>query len=96
MSKVTSICGTAARCRRYAVQVEPSDRFIVAGHRPFTLADVDLHRRLVVSGGRESLALRVGMVVLASISLVNTPPSVSIPSDSGVTSRSSNVFQPRR
>ena len=34
-------------------------------------------------------ALRVGIVVLRSISLVNTPPLVSIPSDSGVTSRSS-------
>ena len=33
--------------------------------------------------------LRVGMVVLRSISLVNTPPSVSMPSDSGVTSSNS-------
>ena len=30
--------------------------------------------------------LRVGMVVLRSISFVNTPPFVSMPSDSGVTS----------
>jgi len=30
----------------------------------------------------------VGMVVLRSISRVNTPPSVSMPSDSGVTSSS--------
>ena len=36
--------------------------------------------------------LRVGMVVLRSISLVNTPPSVSMPSDSGVTSSSSTSF----
>ena len=33
-------------------------------------------------------ALRVGMVVLRSISFVITPPLVSMPSDSGVTSRS--------
>ena len=33
--------------------------------------------------------LRVGMVVLRSISLVITPPRVSMPSDSGVTSSSS-------
>ena len=33
--------------------------------------------------------LRVGMVVLRSISRVNTPPFVSMPSDSGVTSSSS-------
>src|SRR6266851_8892769 len=32
--------------------------------------------------------LRVGMVVFRSISLVNTPPRVSMPSDSGVTSSS--------
>ena len=31
--------------------------------------------------------LEVGMVVLRSISLVKTPPIVSIPRDSGVTSR---------
>ena len=34
----------------------------------------------------------VGMVVLRSISRVNTPPSVSMPSDSGVTSSSSTSF----
>ncbi len=36
--------------------------------------------------------LRVGIVVLASMSFVITPPSVSIPSDSGVTSSSSTSF----
>ena len=35
---------------------------------------------------------RVGIVVLRSISLVITPPSVSMPSDSGVTSSSSTSF----
>ena len=34
----------------------------------------------------------VGMVVLASISLVITPPSVSIPNDSGVTSSNKTSF----
>ncbi len=34
----------------------------------------------------------VGIVVLRSISRVNTPPSVSMPSDSGVTSSSSTSF----
>ena len=33
--------------------------------------------------------LRVGIVVLASMSFVNTPPRVSIPNDSGVTSSNS-------
>ena len=36
--------------------------------------------------------LRVGMVVFFSISLVETPPNVSIPSESGVTSRSRTSF----
>ena len=37
----------------------------------------------------------VGMVVLRAISLVKTPPSVSIPSESGVTSRrSTSVTSP--
>ena len=36
--------------------------------------------------------LRGGIVVLASMSFVITPPSVSIPSDSGVTSSSSTSF----
>ena len=40
--------------------------------------------------------LRVGIVVLRSISLVNTLPSVSMPSDSGVTSRSTtSLTSPR-
>ena len=37
-------------------------------------------------------AFRVGIVVLRSISGVKTPPSVSMPSDSGVTSSSSTSF----
>ena len=36
--------------------------------------------------------LRVGMVVLRSMSLVKTPPRVSMPRDSGVTSSSSTSF----
>ncbi len=36
--------------------------------------------------------LRVGMVVLRSMSLVNTLPMVSMPSDSGETSSSSTSF----
>ncbi|MEY3401606.1 MAG: hypothetical protein RLZZ86_1221, partial [Cyanobacteriota bacterium] len=35
--------------------------------------------------------LLVGMVVLLSIIFVNTPPNVSIPKDSGVTSKSSRL-----
>ena len=41
--------------------------------------------------------LRVGIVVLRSISFVNTPPFVSMPSESGVTSsRRTSLTSPRR
>ena len=46
-----------ARSSRNAVQVEAADRLVVAGQRTLTLADVDLHRRLVVGRRREDLAL---------------------------------------
>jgi hypothetical protein len=63
-----------------------------SGARP---ADLDFHARLVVAGGGEDLDLRVGMVVLRSIIGVATPPAVSMPSVSGVTSsRSTSLTSP--
>ena len=59
---------------------------VISGHLALALQDVDLDGGLVVRGGGEDLALLVGMVVLRSISLVNTPPRVSMPRLSGVTS----------
>ena len=61
----------AARCGGDAVEVEAADRLVVARQRTFALADVDLHRRLVVGRRREDLALagrdrRVGLDELAS------------------------------
>ena len=38
---------------------------------------------------------RAGIVVLRSMTFVITPPRVSMPSDSGVTSSSSDVLAPR-
>ena len=46
-----------ARSGRNTVQVEAADRLVVAGQRTLALADVDLHRRLVVGRRREDLAL---------------------------------------
>jgi hypothetical protein len=50
---------------------------------------VDFDLRLAVGRGREDSLLAVGIVVLRSMIRVKTPPSVSMPSDSGVTSSSS-------
>ena len=57
MSKVTSICGHAARCRRNAHQFEPAQRLVVGRHLALTLKHVDVHRRLAVGGRGEDLAL---------------------------------------
>ena len=39
-----------------AIEDEPRQRLVVAGHRTFALQHVDLYRRLVVRGGGERLA----------------------------------------
>ena len=79
----------AARRRRDADQVELAEQLVVRRHRALALEDPDGHRGLVVVGGREDLALlgRDGGVALDQ--RVNTPPRVSMPSVSGVTSSSS-------
>ena len=47
------------------------------------LQDMDINRGLVVGSRGEYLRLLGGMVVLRSMSFVNTPPIVSMPSESG-------------
>ncbi len=69
--------------------MEHAEGLVVAGQLTLALQDVDLNRGLVIGSGGEDLALRVGMVVLRSMILVQTPPMVSMPRDSGVTSSSS-------
>ena len=39
------------------IQVEPTERFVVAGKRTLALEDVDFHLRLHIAGGGENLAL---------------------------------------
>ena len=73
--------------------MESPESAVVPCHRPLTLQDVYLDARLVVGRGRKDLSrFFVGMVVLRAISVVITPPSVSTPKDSGVTSNSSTSF----
>ena len=85
----------AARRGRNALQVETAQRLVVGRHLAFALEHIDGDGGLVVLGGGENLAFLVGMVVLRSISRVKTPPRVSMPSDSGVTSsRSTSLTSP--
>ena len=67
----------------------PAQRSIVARERTLALQDVHFHTGLTVSGGRKDFALPGRIVVFREINVVMTPPSVSMPSESGVTSSSS-------
>ena len=88
MSKVTSICGTP----------RGADGMPTRSNWPSSLLSAAISRspwktRMVtavwLSSAVEKIWLfLVGIVVLRSIRRVNTPPSVSMPSDSGVTSSS--------
>ena len=86
ISNVTSICGTP----RGAGGISTKSK------RPISLLSLNKERSpwpiLNVTAGWLSTAVEkvsdflVGIVVFASINLVNTPPKVSIPKDNGVTS----------
>src|SRR6266851_2229820 len=87
MSNVTSICGMPrgeggipSRWKRPRVRL--SRAISRSPWSTWTSTDVWLSAAVENTCDRE-----VGMVVLRSITLVATPPSVSTPSDSGVTSR---------
>ena len=89
MSKVTSICGTPRGAGGMPIEVErPSVRLSRAiGRSPCSTCTSTL---VWLSAAVEKISLfRVGIVVLRGISVVITPPSVSMPSESGVTSSSS-------
>jgi hypothetical protein len=55
MSKHTSICGSAARRRRDAFEVELAQQLVARGDLALALEHLDGHGRLVVVGGREGL-----------------------------------------
>ena len=75
---------------RYAVEVELAEQVVVLGHGALALKDLDQHARLAVGvGGEGLLLLRRDTLVLRGMSVVMTPPAVSSPSESGVTSMSS-------
>ena len=89
MSKVTSICGTPRGAGGRST----------SWNLPSVLLNCDISRSpcstwISTEGCMSSAVVntsvrRVGMVVLRSMSFVITPPLVSMPSESGVTSRSS-------
>ena len=87
MENVTSICGTPRGALRIPVSWNlPSSLFCRAiGRSPCKTctSTEDWKLEAVV----KIWLLRMGRVVLRSMTLVHTPPSVSMPRDSGVTSR---------
>ena len=92
MSKVTSICGTPRGAEGMPSRLNlPSDLLSFAIFRsPCVTCTVT---ELWLSEAVEKVSERfVGMVVLRGISTVVTPPSVSMPSDSGVTSSRRRSF----
>ena len=89
MSNVTSICGTPLGAGAMPVSWNTPSVLLSAAIsrspcRTWTSTEVWLSAAV-----EKTWLFLVGMVVLRSISLVNTPPIVSMPRDSGVTSSSS-------
>ena len=89
MSNVTSICGTPLGAGAMPVNWNTPSVLLSAAIsrspcRTWTSTEVWLSAAV-----EKTWLFLVGMVVLRSISLVNTPPIVSMPRDSGVTSSSS-------
>ena len=92
MSKATSICGTPRGAGGIPSRMKrPISRLSSAISR--SPCSTRISTRGWLSAAVEKVWLRlVGMVVLRSISLVSTPPSVSMPRESGVTSSSRTSF----
>ena len=97
MSNVTSICGTprGAGGRSTSWNLPSVLLYDAISRSPWStwISTEGCMSSAVVN----TSVRRVGMVVLRSISLVITPPFVSMPSDNGVTSsRSTSLTSPRK
>ncbi len=92
MSKVTSICGTPRGAGGMFIRWNrPSEVLSLANSR--SPCRTFISTLVWLSAAVENIWLFfVGIVVFRSISLVVTPPRVSMPSESGVTSKSSTSF----
>ena len=88
MSKVTSTSNLPWG-RRDADEIELAEHLIVGGHLALALEHADGDGVLIVFRRRRLALLGRDGGVAVEISRVNTPPKVSMPSDSGVTSSSS-------
>ena len=67
-------------------ELELAEQVVVLGACTLTLEDLDQDTGLVVGEGGEDLGLLGGDGGVALMSVVMTPPAVSIPRDRGVTS----------
>ena len=77
------------RHRGDAFQIEARQAAAVLHHFALALHHVDQHVGLAVHGRGEVSVADAGIVELRWMSFETTPPMVSMPSDSGVTSSSS-------
>src|SRR6478736_5046988 len=85
----------AAWRRRNADEIELAEQLVVGSHLALALEDAVVDGFRFVSAVENTWLFLVGIVVLRSMSRVNTPPRVSMPSDSGVTSsRSTSLTSP--
>ena len=92
ISKVTSICGTP----RGAGAI-PSKSNLPSGTLSLAMGRSPCNTLMVTAGWlsdavENTCVLRTGIVVLRSMRRVHTPPNVSKPKESGVTSKSSTSF----
>jgi hypothetical protein len=86
MRKVTWILGTPRGAGGMPDELEAREAAVVRGHLALALEHVDRHEALVVDARREDLAALGRDRRVARDELGRTPPPVSTPSESGVTS----------
>jgi hypothetical protein len=85
--KVTSICGSTTGCWRNTIQVKypQSSYYLLPGFFHPVIREF-VHQGWLSLAVENTSVFFVGIVVLEVIIGVNTPPKVSIPKVSGVTS----------
>src|SRR5262249_47873243 len=92
MSKVTSTCGTPRGAGGIPTRSNCPRSLLSAAISRSPWKTRMVTADWLSAAVEKTWLLRVGMVVFFSMSFVNTPPSVSMPSESGVTSSSRTSF----
>ena len=92
MSNVTSICGTPLGAGAIPSKLKLPSALLSAAISLSPCTTLIVTAAWLSSAVENTWLFFVGMVVFFSISFVATPPSVSIPNDKGVTSKSNTSF----